>query len=315
MSYSLVKFYSTRGHGTMNTTTMNTEFYEGKGPVEKTALMRAHKQKLAAEIGLSGYGRIFIFSPFQKKSDGTKRYETGYCYKLTADDIAKYDDLYNLDVYADSIMVDPNDEAVKDAAVEDAAVKDVAVKDAAVKDVAVGFNVADCMVPHIVNEKTGVFNVSHWGGADIDRGIIPPTMEVMLAGANKRDIHVWSSPFAHKMYYSDPRKLSWANDEKIWGDYKQKDIEHGGVIVDVNGAVINQLKNYIPIENIHLSPLETNIPNSDFYSNALAAAYPEQHGRFLAGIAVIDSGKSFAYDRTYNGHEYIKVIGGKRERR
>lgn len=291
MSYSLVKFYSTRVHGTMNTATMDTN----KGQVEKTALMQAHKQKLAAEIGLSGYGRIFIFSPFQKKSDGTKRYETGYCYKLTADDIAKYDDLYNLDVYADSIMVDPNDEKIK--------------------DIAVGFNVADCMTIHIVNDKNGVFNISHWGGADIDRGIISPTMEAMLAGANVEDIHVWSSPFAHKMYYSDPEKLKWANDEKIWGDYKQKDIEHGGVIVDVNGAVINQLKNCIPIENIHLSPLETNIPNSDFYSNALAAAYPEQHGRFLAGIAVIDSGKSFAYDRTYNGHEYIKVIGGKRERR
>ncbi len=277
MGYKLASFHTLRSyHGQMN-----LNFYPKDMPQEEQmARMRANKQKIATELGLPGYGRIFIFSPFQYKKDGTKRYETGYCYQLTAGDIARYDDLYDLTVYADSIKVNPNDEGVK--------------------NVAVGFNVADCMVSQIINMETGEFNVSHWGGLDIDRGIIPPTMEEMLKGTDRKNLQFYSSPFAHVMNYDNSDDLKWATDDGIWGPYKQS-YGDNGVSVNVEKAVFNQLLKYIPENNIHFSPLATNVVGGNFYSNALTEEHPEHAGRFLAGISVSEH-------IVPCGKEYIKVI-------
>lgn len=97
----------------MNT---NKNFYPGiEDANTRVKLMREHKQKLADEVG---FNRNRIFMSLQANKNHP--YVPGTSYTITPNDVACYDDLYDYDVYSDTVKLTSN-----------------------TPDVVIGFNVSD----------------------------------------------------------------------------------------------------------------------------------------------------------------------------
>ena len=268
----IVDFNSTREHGQMN-----KNFYpKDMDPKEKTRLMQANKDALVKEMGLS-YKDIFMY--IQKTSRNVDKYPDGLCYTLTPDDVSKYDDLYDYDVYADIVKLTPD-----------------------TKNVAIAFPTADCAVVKAINTKTNEMVISHCGGEYIDRYL--PIQTIDALGGSEKDIIVHVSPFAYKLFYEDESNLAWANNLKVWLDCVHHSYNNGvlSAEVDVYKALKQQLlERKIREENLFISPYDTTKSNM-FYSNSRGYQDPSFKGRFLAGLALIDN------DCEIKDKPYMKVI-------
>lgn len=268
----IVEFNSTREHGQMN-----KSFYPKEmDNAEKTRLVQENKQSIVSDMGLS-YKNIFM--PIQKNSKNPDKYEDGLCYTLTPDDVKNYDDLYDYDVYADVIKLTPE-----------------------TKNIALAYPVADCAVVKAFNEKTNEVVLSHCGGEYIDRYLPMQTIDAL--GGDEKDIKVYVSPFAYKLFYSDANNLSWANNDKVWKQCKEYDEQNGttSVKIDIYKALKRQLLDRkIAEENLFISPY--NISTCDmFYSNSRGYQDESFKGRFMSGIALIDN------DTKIEEKTYMKVI-------
>lgn len=268
----IVEFNSTREHGQMN-----KMFYPKEMDVkEKTRLMQENKQRLVGELGLS-YKNIFITD--QKNSRCPDKYEDGLSYTLTKEDVKKYDDLYDYAVDADIMKLTPE-----------------------TRNIAIAYPVADCAVVKAVNMKTNEMTLAHCGGEYIDRYL--PMQVVDALGGREKDIRVYVSPFAYKLFYEDENNLVWANNPKVWRNCKHycRTNDKLSVQIDIYKALKRQLlERKIAAENIFISPYDTSVSDM-FYSNSRGYQDESYKGRFLAGIALLDN------DKEIEEKPYIKVI-------
>lgn len=268
----IVEFNSNKNHGQMN-----TAFYPKEMPKdEKIRLMHDNKQSIVGEMGLS-YKNIFI--PIQKNSKNPDKYEDGLCYTLTSDDVKNYDDLYDYDVYADIVKLTPE-----------------------TRNIVLAYPVADCAVVKAVNMKTNEIVLSHCGGEYIDRYLPMQTIDAL--GGNEKDIRVYVSPFAYNLFYSDAANLSWANNDKVWKEFKEYSEKDGITAVNVNvyDALKKQLLDRkIKLENMYFSPYDTSKSNM-FYSNSRGYQDESFKGRFMAGIGLIDN------DKEIEENESIRIV-------
>lgn len=268
----IVEFNSTIDYGYMNKNFYPKEMDND----EKNRLVRKNKQNLVNKFGLS-YKNIFI--PIQKSNKNSDLYEDGKCYTLTQEDILKYDDLYDLDVYADIVKLTPE-----------------------TKNIAIAYPVADCAVVKAVNLKTKEVVLSHCGGEYIDRYLPMQTIDAL--GGCEDDIKVYISPFAYSLFYSDASNLVWAKNDLVWKDCKEEKEENGitSVRIDIYKALRRQLLDRkIDFDNIIFSPYDTSTCDM-FYSNSRSYQDDRFKGRFLSGIALIDNNK------VIEGKKYIRVI-------
>ena len=268
----IVDFSSTREYGQMSLKFIDKNLSEE----ERLEKLHINKERIASEIGLN-YKKIFI--PIQKSRVNQYPYEDGYCYTLTQDIIDAYDDLYNLEVYADIVKLDSK-----------------------ARNVALAFPPADCAIVKAVNFKTREIVLSHCGGEYIDRYLPMQTIDAL--GGNEKDIAVYVAPFAHSLFYANVNNLVWANNPEVWKDCKEETTTNGEISVRINilKALLNQLleRKILP-DNIHLS--EYDITKTDlFYSNSRSYTDPSYNGRFLTGIAVVDA------DKKIKTNKLIKII-------
>ena len=239
---------------------------------DRLSILHSNKNRIASEFGLN-YKKLFIAD--QKNNKTSDLYEDGKCYLLSSEDIAQYDDLYDLDVYADITKI--NSEA---------------------KNVAICYPVADCAVVKAINTKTNEIVLSHCGGEYIDRYLPMQTIDAL--GGSEKDILVYISPFAYNLFYPDVNKLIWANNPKVWEGCK-KEVD-GSITVNVYKALKRQLLDRkIPESNLYISSFDT-IASKLFYSNSKSHTDDNFSGRFISGIAVVDDNKKIKTNKL------IKVI-------
>lgn len=277
MSYSLkyVSFDSMRAHGQMNT---NKNFYPSfLGASDRKNIMNNNKQHLAEDVGFESYKKIFI--PIQKSTRNADKYKDGYCYTLTSEDVEKYEDLYDYDVYADIVKVTSETPGI-----------------------AIAYPAADCAVIKAVNMKTNEAVLAHCGGEYMDRYLPMQTIDAL--GGDEKDIKVYVSPFAHSLFYSDANNLTWAtNRNSVWFNCLEEKEENGmtSVRVNVYKALKNQLmERCISEENIVFSQFDTSKDN-EFYSNSRQYQDKKFLGRFLSGIVLTE-------DKGQEQKPYVKVI-------
>ncbi len=271
-NFKIVTFNSTINYGQMSLKFINKDLPRE----ERLSILHDNKEKFIKKIGLN-YKNIFIAN--QKNMKTSDLYEDGYCFELTPDHIKEYDDLYNLNVYADITKISSN-----------------------IRNVAIAFPAADCAIMKAVNMKTNEIVLSHCGGEYIDRYLPMQTIDAL--GGSEKDINIYVSPFAHKLFYLDINNLAWANNPSVWVGCKDEASTELGtsVTIDIRKALKKQLiERKIPENNIFMSSFDT-VNSNLFYSNAKSHYDDTYSGRFLSGIAIVSDTSEIETNRL------IKII-------
>lgn len=266
---NFVVFNSLKKHGVMNA---NKLFYEGiEDSNERARLMREHKQALANEVGFD-INDIFMTLQASAKHP----YVPGTSYTITAEDYCNYKDLYNYDVWSDTVKLTKN-----------------------TPNVVIGFNISDGANVIAMNTKTLEATSTFCSGDHINKGV-PFTIASTLGG-NPEDIIVDVSPFAHMLPFvpnNDLKQPTWVSNEYAWKDCLLK--KDGLLYIDQKKALLKQLEasGIIP-ENIYVR--ENSFTNYDYYSSQRArlSNYTEKDGRFMHGVMYEKEGEEKEYKQPY----------------
>ena len=268
---NIVVFNSTKKHGQMNS---SKAFYPGiENAKERARLMREHKQALADEVGFD-INNIFM----SMQADKDHPYISGTSYIINTNDVAEYSDLYNYNVWSDTIKLTRETPRV-----------------------VIGFNVSDGANVIAMNTKTCEVTSTFCSGAHINKRV-PFTIASTLGG-NPEDILVDVSPFAYYYPFKSENGLiepKWVSNKQVWEDcLEEKD---GLLYINQSKALLRQLEESgIIRENIFLR--ENSFDNPNYYSS--------QNAR-LTGISYLDGRSMHAamyemegQEREYN-QEYIR---------
>ncbi len=264
-------FFSTIANGNMNT---NKNFYpEGMTKEEIRKDFNERRIKLGKE---KGYPGLKVLTPIQKSRPNLigkteeeqkqlmekyhSKYQDGHYVRITKEMIEPYEDLYDLDIYADILMIDSK-----------------------VPNVALAYPVADCPVVFLEDTKNEVIAMAHCGGEYIDRELPGQIVDSLLEECNSKpyDIAVYIGPHAQKEHYTYDCFPKFIKNEKNWEGCLTE--ENGLIHINMDKAIINQLvKRKISLETIYSSKLDT-ITDPRFYSNNRSYVDQKKAGRFYTG--------------------------------
>ncbi len=268
-------FCSTIQEGNMNT---NSAFYkEGMTKEEIRIDFTLRRIALGKTVGFDGLkvvtpiqkARPDFTATFQNKSSEEQenimkkynsKYQDGYSVRVTSDMIQEYNDLYDLDIYADILMIG----------------KDL-------PRVALAYPVADCPVVFAEDTKNKVVAMAHCGGEYIDRELPSQLIDALRneTDVKKEDILVHVTPHAQAESFTYDCIPRWMEHTNLWEDatYMENDLLH----IDMKSAICKQLyKQGISASNIYISNIDT-ITDPRFYSNSAGRFHLEKRGRFYAG--------------------------------
>lgn len=275
---NFVVFNSQIKHGQMNTA---KAFYPGleDNMAERIRLMREHKQTIANEVGFN-INNIFM----SLQANVNHPYIPGTSYTITPEDVAEYEDLYDYDVWSDTIKLTRKTPGV-----------------------VIGFNISDGANVIAMNTSTLEATSTFCSGAHINKGV-PFTIASNLGG-NPEDIMVDISPFAYQFPFvsnSEMKEPNWISNQQTWDEcLTEKD---GILWIDQKKALLKQLEaSGIKAENIYVR--ENSLQNPNYYSSQRArlSGKSDQDGRFMHAVMFEREGK----EREYN-QEYIKKYPVKR---
>lgn len=268
---NLKVFYSTIANGNMN---MNKNFYpEGMSKEEIKKDFTERRIKLGRDFHFNG---LRILTPIQKSrpvligkteeeqqvliDKYNQKYQDGHYVRITEDMIAPYDDLYDLDIYADILMMDSS-----------------------IKDTALAYPVADCPVVFAHDTKRNAVAMAHCGGEYIDRDLPGQIVDSIREEFDSKpgDINIFIGPHAQESSYTYDCFPKFIKNESRWEDCLQ---ERNGIIhINMDKAIIKQLLNRgIELHHIESSNIDT-ITNPNFYSNNRARFDKNKAGRFYTG--------------------------------
>lgn len=264
-------FYSTTLDGNMNT---NKNFYpEGMTREEIRQDFNERRIKLGKELGFDG---LKILTPIQKsrpvlagKTEEEKqalidkynsKYPDGYAVRITKDMIEEYEDLYDLDIYADILMMDSS-----------------------IAGVALAYPVADCPVVIAEDTKNQVVAMAHCGGEYIDRDLPGQLIDSLYEelDSSPHDISVYIGPHAQEESFTYDCFPKFIQNEKRWEGCLTE--VNGLIHINMEKAILMQLaKRSVSLENTNISKIDT-ITSPMFYSNNRARFDKEKVGRFYTG--------------------------------
>lgn len=270
--YEFIVFHSLRKHGIMNMTANLYPGYENDKDARRR-LMREHKERIAQEVGFD-INKMFI------SSQGSQ--EPGYCHTMTKEDVKKYEDLYSLDVVADTIKLTRETPGI-----------------------VVGFNISDGAHIIAINERTMEATTTFCPGKHINNEI--PKIIINSLGGSPEDIKVIISPFAHTVTWvqnGDLKEPNWISNKDVWSGHYEKGLYNGkeALLIDQKGAILEQLIiSGIITGNIVIG--EDSFGNPDYYSSGMAQITDnkDHDGRFFHGVmlAPVDNGIGRQYDQPY----------------
>ena len=270
MIKNFVVFNSQVKHGQMNTA---KAFYPGleENPEERTRLMREHKESIAKEVGFD-INKIFMSLQANKNHP----YVPGTAYTITKEDVESHNDLYDYDVWSDTVKLTRNTPGV-----------------------VIGFNISDGANVIAMNLKTYEATSTFCSGAHINKGV-PFTIASQLGG-NPDDIVVDVSPFTYCLPFignDDLKEPTWVSNKKNWeGCINEKD---GILWIDQKKALLQQLEDSgIKQENIFLR--ENSFQDPNYYSSQRARMTQDssQDGRFMHGVLLVDEQADKEYNQPY----------------
>lgn len=273
---NLTFFYSMIRHGNMNT---NSKFYkEGMTKEEIRRNFDRRRIILGEEYSYSG---LRVLTPIQKaRPDLTNKsyeemkvlqekynskYQDGHYIRVTNGMVEPYKDLYDLDLYADILMMDDK-----------------------VKDVALVYPVADCPVVIAEDNYKKAVAMAHCGGEYIDRELPGQLIDSLREEFDSKpyDISIYIGPHAQVETFTYDRYPKFIQNPKNWeGCLYEK---NGLIHINMNKAIIEQLTNRgVELDTIYSSKIDT-ITNPDFYSNSAARLDETKAGRFYTGCVYND---------------------------
>lgn len=269
MIKNFIVFNSMIKHGQMNTAKV---FYPGiEDAKERTRLMREHKQEIADEVGFN-INNIFMSLQANKNHS----YLPGETYTITKEDCDKYDDLYDYDVWADTVKITSETPGV-----------------------VAGFNVSDGANVIMMNPDTLEATSTFCDGAHINRGV-PLTIAENLGGKRENMI-VDISPFAYTIPFDttgDLKEPNWISQEYVWEDCLEK--KGDLLLIDMKKALLRQLEaSGVKYDNIHLR--ENSLLDPNYYSSQRARLTndPTQDGRFIHAVMLQDEEEEYEYTQSY----------------
>ena len=268
---NLKYFYTTIADGNMNT---NKNFYPDYMTREDIkADFKERRIKLGERLGFDG---LKILTPIQKsrpnlsgKTEEEKiallnkynsMYEDGHSVFITNDMIYDYNDLYDLDIYADILMMDDS-----------------------LRGVAFAYPVADCPVIIAEDKKNHVVSFAHCGGEYIDRDLPGQVIDslYMNLDSNPSDINVYIGPHALEESFTYDTFPKFIRNEGNWVGCLRED--NGLIHINMDRAIMMQLyQRGVSLDNINSVKLDT-ITNPMFYSNNRARFDKNKAGRFYTG--------------------------------
>lgn len=256
-----VVFHTDKSYGQMNGA---AAFYpEGMSGAERNAIARSNKLKIAEEVGFNLNCLFMTLQPKEAKDRGS-------IYVLKPEDLEKYEDLYNYDVWADTKKVTPE-----------------------TPNTAIGFNVSDAANIIMMNTKTMEATSTFCPGTHIDAKV-PLGLADQLGGA-REDIVVDVSPFAHILPLYNPNDKNWMpayiNDPEVWDGFYERD-QKGILYLDQLKAIKKQLlMSGLKEEQIFFG--EDSFYNKNYYSTQRARLQddPTQDGRFMHAVALLENTK------------------------
>lgn len=187
-----------------------------------------------------------------------------------------YQDLYDYDVWADTIKLTHNTPGV-----------------------VIGFNISDGANVIAMNLKTCEATSTFCSGAHINNNV-PFTIASQLGG-NPEDIVVDVSPFAHYIPFvgnDELKEPTWISNKKRWDDCLAE--EDGILWIDQKKALLQQLEDSgIKQENIFLR--ENSLQDPNYYSSQRArlSSNLEYDGRFMHGVLLMESQDDKEYTQSY----------------
>lgn len=266
---NFVVFNTMIKHGQMNAA---EAFYPGiEEANERIKLMREHKEGIAKEVGFTNNN---IFMTLQANKNHP--YIPGTSYQITREDVDKYEDLYDYDVWADTVKLTPETE-----------------------EVVVGFNVSDGANVIMMNQNTQEVVSTFCSGAHINKGV-PYTIAEALGG-NREDMIVDISPFSYTIPFDttgDTKEPLWISNKFAWEDCLKKKGDF--LYIDQKRALLRQLEaSGIKYENIHVR--ENSLFDSNYYSSQRARLQKDntQDGRFMHAVMYELEGEEKEYTSSY----------------
>jgi len=268
---NLTYFYSNICDGNMNT---NKNFYpEGMTKEEIKKDFTERRINLGRQYGFDG---LKIITPIQKSrpvlNGKTKdeqqqlldkynsKYQDGHYVKITKEMIEAYEDLYDLDLYADILMIDSN-----------------------LPNVALAYPVADCPVIFAQDTKKNVVAMAHCGCEYIDRDLPGQLVDSLYEelNSNPYDISVYIGPHAQEESFTYDRFPGFIQNESRWEDCLRE--ENGLIHINMDKAIMKQLEfRGVNLDAVYSSRFDT-ITNPKFYSNNRARFDNYKKGRFYTG--------------------------------
>lgn len=264
-------FYSTISHGNMNT---NKNFYpEGMTKEEIRRDFDERRIELGKEFNYPG---LNLLTPIQKsrpvlnnKTDEeikllmekyNSKYEDGHYVRITKEMIEPYEDLYNLDIYADILMMDSS-----------------------ITDVALAYPVADCPVVFARDNRHDAVAMAHCGGEYIDRDLPGQLIDSLYEefDSDPRDISVYIGPHAQEASFTYDSFPKFIKNESRWEGCLTE--VNGLIHINMSKAILMQLaQRSVALESTYISQFDT-ITDPRFYSNNRSRFEKEKAGRFYTG--------------------------------
>lgn len=271
LNVNLEYFYSTIKNGNMNT---NPNYYKDGMTKEE---IRKDFNNRRIELGREfNYPGLRVLTPIQKSRPDLEgktkeekkilidkydsKYPDGHYVRITNDMIEGYEDLYDLDIYADILMMDSS-----------------------VTDTALAYPTADCPVIIARDNHKNVAALAHCGGEYIDRELPGQIIDALREefNSNPSDISIYIGPHAKKENFTYDRIPKFIQNPKYWEGCL---IEENGLIhINMDKAILMQLASRgIRLNNIRINEYDT-ITNPNFYSNNAARFDSSRIGRFYTG--------------------------------
>lgn len=250
---NIVVFNTTKFDGQMNSA---KPFYPGleDKPQKRLEIATGNKQMVADKYN---FDRTKIFMALQANQNHP--YEPGHIYQLTEEDIIKYADLYDYDVWADTVKLTKN-----------------------TPNAVIGFNVSDAPNVIAINRRTGDVTSTFCSGAHINKGV--PLTIANAVGGNLDEIMIDVSPFAYTLPFiqgKDMQQPNWISNDTVWQDCITE--KNGILLIDMKKALLDQLiAAGINPENIYVR--EDSLWNKDKYYSSQRARItnnPREDGRIM----------------------------------
>lgn len=270
MVKNVTYFHSTMNHGNMNCT---ASFYPNEmSQAEIRMNFDQRRYLLGKEMGFNGYR---ILTAIQKKRpvftgkteeeqeklmrEYLGKYPDGHYVMVTMDMVRMYPDLYDLDIEADILMMNPS-----------------------TPDIVLAQPVADCPVVFVEDTKSHVVAMGHCGGEYIDRGLPGQIVDAVCheTGCKMEDVRAYVGPHIHVDDFTYDCYPPFALHSDRWKNSIRT--INGTIHIDLKNAVLMQLLER-GVSLFHITCSTKNTAHDNLYSHSSSRFDESKSGRFYTG--------------------------------